>query len=204
MLRLSWTHYVCASSDSPYLSCFQDSVIQWRDLATSSPNTTGCLRLPRSEGHILAWLPLRLLQQQEEEFWHSNSTWIDQKRLWLQITFLMLPLHNWMFWGTMVPYSLSRDILHHQAAWLYFVHLWSAQCTSHYICFHFFLDLFPSLHSTLPSPAHIPAALGLYTPVKCMQPKSFDTDLFTRAVLFKYQYAYKSPEDLVKTQILIH
>lgn len=53
---------LCTSSDSPNPSCSQAPAIQRRDLATSSPNTTGCLRLFKNEGPISARLPLCLLQ----------------------------------------------------------------------------------------------------------------------------------------------
>lgn len=82
-----------ASSDSPYLSCSQSSAIQWRNLATSCPNTTGCLRLSRSEGHISARLPLCLLQQQEEEVTFRFNLNRPKKALAVH-TFLTLPLHD--------------------------------------------------------------------------------------------------------------
>ena len=90
-------------------------------------------------------------------------------------TFLTL-LSTRLFGGTVVPYSLSRDILHDQATWLYFGNLWSAQYTPCCICFQFFGSFpFPLILDALDCKAQWSAAQKLW-----------HVFLFSRVVLFKH------------------
>ena len=72
---------LCTSSDPANPSCSQAPAIQEAMWPPHLLTTTGCLRPFRNVDHISAWLPLRLLQQQAEGHWHSDSAQRDQKRL---------------------------------------------------------------------------------------------------------------------------